>query len=119
VSAEYERLDNFKCRTAYTIGINGGNWIRNGAVDYVMQAAPLVRSGVHAARSISFNVEQAGGEIYEQVRCAMASCWRNSTASSWTAAAVRLVPESCSRECALQARQLFHKSLNCVATRRS
>ncbi len=80
---EYERLDIFRAAAAnapVNVFIHGGAWRRNKAADYALQAEPLMRAGAHAVVVDFINVEQAGGDLipmYEQVRRAIAWCWRN------------------------------------------
>ncbi len=81
--SESERLDIFRGAAAnapVNVFIHGGAWRRNKAADYALQAEPLVRAGAHAVIVDFINVEQAGGDLipmYEQVRRAIAWCWRN------------------------------------------
>jgi arylformamidase len=81
--SEYERLDIFRAAATdapVNVFIHGGAWRRNKAADYALQAEPLVRAGVHNVIVDFINVEQAGGDLfpmYEQVRRAIAWCWRN------------------------------------------
>jgi len=81
---EYERLDIFRAAAATKAPVNvfvhGGAWRRNKAADYALQAEPLVAAGAHTVIIDFINVEQSGGDLlpmYEQVRRALAWCWRN------------------------------------------
>jgi arylformamidase len=82
-TSEYERLDIFRSLAApapVNVFVHGGAWRRNKAADYALQAEPLVRAGAHAVIIDFINVEQSGGDLmpmYEQVRRALAWCWRN------------------------------------------
>jgi len=82
-TSEYERLDIFRAPAAnapVNVFIHGGAWRRNKAADYALQAEPLVAAGAHAVIIDFINVEQSGGDLlpmYEQVRRALAWCWRN------------------------------------------
>jgi arylformamidase len=81
--SEYEQLDIFRAPAAnapINVFVHGGAWRRNKAADYALQAEPLVRAGAHAVIVDFINVEQSGGDLlpmYEQVRRALAWCWRN------------------------------------------
>jgi len=81
--SEYERLDIFRAPAAsapVNVFVHGGAWRRNKAADYALQAEPLVRAGAHTVIIDFINVEQSGGDLlpmYEQVRRALAWCWRN------------------------------------------
>jgi len=81
--SEYERLDIFRCpapSAPVNVFVHGGAWRRNKAADYALQAEPLIRAGAHAVIVDFINVEQSGGDLlpmYEQVRRAIAWCWRN------------------------------------------
>ena len=82
-TSEYERLDIFRAPAAnapVNVFIHGGAWRRNKAADYALQAEPRVAAGAHAVIIDFINVEQSGGDLlpmYEQVRRALARCWRN------------------------------------------
>jgi arylformamidase len=93
--SEYEGLDIFRAAPSSSspasgagkaapapvnVFVHGGAWRRNKAADYALQAEPLVRAGTHAVIIDFINVEQSGGDLlpmYEQVRRALAWCWRN------------------------------------------
>jgi len=81
--SEYERLDIFRASAAdapVNVFVHGGAWRRNKAADYALQAEPLVRAGAHTVIIDFINVEQSRGDLmpmYEQVRRALAWCWRN------------------------------------------
>src|ERR1700686_3654802 len=81
--SEYEQLDIFRAATAnapVNVFVHGGVWRRNKAVDYALQAEPLVRAGAHAVIIDFINVDQAGGDLvpmYKQVSRAVAWTWRN------------------------------------------
>ena len=81
--SEYERLDIFRAAASnapVNVFIHGGAWRRNKAADYALQAELLVRAGAHAVIVDFINVEQSGGDLmpmYEQVRRAIAWCFRN------------------------------------------
>ena len=82
-TSEYERLDIFRAPAAnapVNVFVHGGAWRRNKAADYALQAEPLVAAGAHVVIIDFINVEQSGGDLlpmYEQVRRALAWCWRN------------------------------------------
>jgi len=82
-TSEYEWLDIFRAPAAsapVNVFVHGGAWRRNKAADYALQAEPLVRAGAHTVIIDFINVEQSGGDLlpmYEQVRRALAWCWRN------------------------------------------
>ena len=93
--SEYERLDVFRAvpflsspasgggrggAAPVNVFVHGGAWRRNKATDYALQAEPLVAAGAHTVIIDFINVEQSGGDLlpmYEQVRRALAWCWRN------------------------------------------
>jgi len=81
--SEYERLDIFRASAAkapVNVFVHGGAWRRNKAADYALQAEPLVAAGAHTVIIDFINVEQSSGDLmpmYEQVRRAVAWCWRN------------------------------------------
>ena len=81
-TSEYERLDIFRAAAAnapVNVFVHGGAWRRNKAADYALQAEPLVAAGAHTVIIDFINVEQSGGDLlpmYEQVRRALAWCWR-------------------------------------------
>jgi arylformamidase len=60
--------------------VHGGAWRRNKGPDYAALAEPLVNAGAHCVILDFINVEQANGDLmpmYQQVRRAIAWCWRN------------------------------------------
>ena len=82
-SGEFEGLDIFDCGikgAPVNVFVHGGAWRRNVAADYALQAEVLVRSGAHSVLIVFINVDQASGDLfpmYEQVRRALASVWKN------------------------------------------
>ena len=60
--------------------VHGGAWRRNKAADYALQAEPLVRAGAHCVIVDFINVDQAGGDLFPDVRAGaarLAWVWRN------------------------------------------